>query len=150
MKGVTSEVIAEVRSRANILEVVSEHVTMKRSGLNYIGRCPFHDEKSASFSVRPDKGFFHCFGCNEKGDVFAFIMKKKGLEFTDAVRELAHKYGVALVETVEQKEEYDKRTHILMLYQQASQYFQQLLKDPYRWCYCQRLPGEARHHRRNH
>ncbi len=124
------EDIAEVRSRANILEVVSEHVTMKRSGVNYSGLCPFHDEKGPSFSVRPDKGFFYCFGCHEKGDVFAFLMKKKGIEFPDAVRELAHKYGVQLVETVEQKVEYDKRTHILMLYQQASQYFSQLLKDP--------------------
>jgi DNA primase len=131
LTGISHDDIAEVRSRANILEVVSEHVTMKRSGQsNYMGRCPFHDEKSASFSVVPDKGFFKCFGCGEKGDVFAFLMKKKGIEFPEAVRELAHRYGVQLVETVEQKEEYDKRTHILMLYQQANQYFMRLLKDP--------------------
>ncbi|CAN5379319.1 hypothetical protein BH10CYA1_BH10CYA1_20890 [soil metagenome] len=130
MSTISQDDIAEVRSRANILEVVSEHVTMKRSGTSYMGRCPFHDEKSASFSVVPDKGFFHCFGCHEKGDVYAFLMKKKGMDFPSAVRELAHKYGVQLVETVEQKEEYDKRTHILMLYQQASQYYCRLLQDP--------------------
>ncbi|RTL37737.1 MAG: DNA primase [Candidatus Melainabacteria bacterium] len=122
--------IAEVRSRANILEVVSEHVTMKRSGTSYMGRCPFHEERSASFSVVPDKGFFHCFGCHAKGDVYAFLMKIKGMDFPSAVRELAHKYGVQLVETAEQREEYDKRTHMLMLYQQASQYFIRLLHDP--------------------
>lgn len=130
MSTISQDDIAEVRSRANILEVVSEHVTMKRSGTSYMGRCPFHDEKSASFSVVPDKGFFHCFGCHEKGDVYAFLMKKKGMDFPSAVRELAHKYGVQLVETVEQREEYDKRTHILMLYQQASQYYSRLLEDP--------------------
>jgi DNA primase len=127
---ISQDDIAEVRSRANILEVVSEHVTMKRSGINYMGRCPFHEEKSASFSVVPDKGFFHCFGCHAKGDVYAFLMKIKGMDFPTAVRELAHKYGVQLVETAEQREEYDKRTHMLMLYQQASQYFIHLLHDP--------------------
>ncbi len=92
------EVIAEVRSRANILEIVSEHVTMERSGVNYSGLCPFHDEKGASFSVRPDKGFFYCFGCHESGDVFAFVMKKQSLDFVDAVRHLARKYNIDLGE----------------------------------------------------
>ena len=130
MSTISQDDIAEVRSRANILEVVSEHVTMKRSGANYTGRCPFHEEKTGSFSVKPDKGYYHCFGCKASGDVFAFLMKVKGLDFPTAVRELAHKYGVQLIETVEQKEEYDKRSHMIMLYQQASQYFIRLLQDP--------------------
>ncbi|HEY9676652.1 MAG TPA: DNA primase [Drouetiella sp.] len=122
--------IAEVRSRANILEVVSEHVTMQRKGANHFGRCPFHEEKSGSFSVNADKGYFKCFGCGEKGNVFTFLMKIKGLNFPESVKELAQKYGIQIPENTEQREEYDKKAHILMLYQQASQYFINLMKDP--------------------
>jgi DNA primase len=130
MKGVTSEVIAEVRSRANILEVTAEHVVLKRAGKEHKGRCPFHDEKTPSFHVNADKGIYKCFGCGEGGDVFAFVQKIKGLDFIDSVRELARKYGVALVESVEERQQYDRRSAILMLYQQASQFYSHMLKDP--------------------
>lgn len=129
MKGVTSEVISEVRSRAGLLEIISEHVVLKRAGKEYRGLCPFHSEKSPSFHVNPDKGIFKCFGCGEGGDVFAFVQKVKGIEFIDCVRELAHRYSVQLVETAEDRHEYDKRTHILMLYQQAAEYYAHLLHD---------------------
>ena len=91
LRGVTSEVIAEVRSRAQILDVVSEVVVLKRSGKDYKGLCPFHNEKTPSFHVNLDKGIYKCFGCGEGGDVFTFVQKVKGLEFIDCVRELAHK-----------------------------------------------------------
>ena len=92
---------------------------------------PFHAEKSPSFNVTPDKGFYKCFGCGEQGDVFAFVQKVKGLNFIDAVRYLAHKYGVALAESQEERQEYDRRTQILLLYQQASEYYTRLLEDPH-------------------
>jgi DNA primase len=130
LKGVTQEVIAEVRMRASILEVISETVVLKRAGKEYRGLCPFHNEKSPSFNVNPDKGIFKCFGCNEGGDVFAFVQKQKGLDFIETVRELARKYGVKLVETEVERKEYDRRSQILMLYQQASEYYIRLLKDP--------------------
>jgi DNA primase len=130
LKGVTPEVIAEVRMRASILEVISETVVLKRAGKEYRGLCPFHDEKSPSFNVNPDKGIFKCFGCNEGGDVFAFVQRKKGINFIETVRELARKYGVQLVETESERKEYDRRSQILMLYQQASEYYIRLLKDP--------------------
>jgi len=130
LKGVTSEVIAEVRMRAGILEVISETVVLKRTGKEYKGLCPFHGEKSPSFHVNPDKGIFKCFGCGEGGDVFAFVQKTKGLDFIDSVRELARKYGVKLAESVEDRKEYDRRSQILMLYQQASEYYIRLLNDP--------------------
>lgn len=130
MKGVTQEVIAEVRMRASILEVISETVVLKRAGKEYRGLCPFHNEKSPSFNVNPDKGIFKCFGCNEGGDVFAFVQKQKGIDFIETVRELARKYGVQLVETESERKEYDRRSQILMLYQQASEYYIRLLKDP--------------------
>jgi DNA primase len=130
MKGVTSEVIADVRHRANLLEVISDHVVLKRAGKEYRGLCPFHAEKSPSFHVNPEKGIYKCFGCGEGGDVFAFVQKVKGLEFIDSVRELAHKYGVPLVETSEDREQYDRRTHLIMLYEQATEYYSHLLADP--------------------
>ena len=130
MKGVTPEVTAEVRSRAHILEVISDHVVLKRTGKEYKGRCPFHDEKTPSFNVNPEKGIYKCFGCGEGGDVFAFVQKFKGLNFIDTVRDLARRYGVQLVETVEERQQYDRRSAILMLYQQTSEFFSQMLRDP--------------------
>ncbi len=131
MKGVTPEVIAEVRSRANLLEVISEFVVLKRAGKEHRGICPFHSEKSPSFHVNAEKGIFKCFGCGEGGDVFAFVQKIKKIEFLESVRELAHRYGVQLVETQHDKADYDRRTTILMLYQQASEYYARLLADPH-------------------
>jgi len=128
--GVTPEVIAEVRARANILDVVSEQVPLKKRGKDHWGLCPFHNEKTGSFSVNQDKGIYKCFGCGEGGDSFAFVQKVKGLNFIDAVRELAHRYGVPLVESAEQQAHYDKRSQILMLYQQASEYYMKMLQNP--------------------
>jgi len=130
VKGVTSEVIAEVRSRANLLEVISEFVVLKRAGKEHRGLCPFHSEKTPSFHVNPEKGIYKCFGCGEGGDAFAFVQKVKRLDFIDAVKDLAHRYGVKLVESLEDREEYNRRTGILMLYQQAAEYYARLLADP--------------------
>ncbi len=129
MSGVTREVIAEVRSRANIYEVVSELVALKRAGKQYKGLCPFHTEKTPSFHVNPDRGIFKCFGCNEGGDVFTFLERMKGLDFIDTVKELAQRYGVQLVESTYERNEYHRRNEILMLYQQAAQYYRRLLED---------------------
>jgi DNA primase len=89
--------IALVRERARIDEVVANYVTLKHAGGgSQKGLCPFHDEKSPSFNVNPSRGFFHCFGCGEGGDVIAFLMKIDGLAFSEAVERLADKYGVQL------------------------------------------------------
>ncbi|MBM7510029.1 DNA primase [Nocardioides salarius] len=90
--------IAEVREKARIDEVVSQYVTLRNAGGGSMkGLCPFHDEKSASFHVTPSRGFFHCFGCQEGGDVISFVMKIDGLSFGEAVERLADKSGVALM-----------------------------------------------------
>jgi len=129
LSGVTQEVIAEVRMRANILDVISEAVVLKKAGKEYRGLCPFHNEKSPSFNVNTDKGIFKCFGCGEGGDVFAFVQKLKGLDFIATVKELARKYGVQLVETEIERKQYDRRSQILLLYQQASEYYIRLMQD---------------------
>jgi len=92
------EKIEEVRQRADIVEVIGAHVRLKRTGRNFVGLCPFHQEKTPSFSVNPERGFFHCFGCNAGGSVFNFIMKMEGLTFPEAVRSLAQRYGIELPE----------------------------------------------------
>jgi DNA primase len=90
--------IEEVRSRADIVEVVGAHVRLRRAGRNFVGLCPFHNEKTPSFSVNAERGFFHCFGCGAGGSAFNFIMKMEGLTFPEAVRSLARKYGVTIPE----------------------------------------------------
>lgn len=90
--------IEEVRQRADLVEVIGVHVRLKRAGRNFVGLCPFHQEKTPSFSVNAERGFFHCFGCNAGGSVFNFIMKVEGLTFPEAVRSLAQRYGIELPE----------------------------------------------------
>jgi DNA primase len=93
------EAIREVRERASITDVVSDVVTLRRRGRSGVGLCPFHVEKTPSFTVSEERGFFHCFGCGEHGDVFAFVMKTQSLAFPDAVRRIADRFGIALPET---------------------------------------------------
>ena len=93
--------IDDLRLQANILQVVQEYVPLKRAGRMYKGLCPFHSEKTPSFNVDPEKGFFHCFGCNVGGDVFKFLELHEKVGFQDAVRMLAQKFGVSLPEESE-------------------------------------------------
>src|SRR6185436_16513139 len=90
--------IDDLRLQINILQVVQEYVPLKKMGATWKGLCPFHSEKTPSFHVNPEKGFFHCFGCNLGGDVFKFIELHEKVGFQDAVRMMAQKVGVALPE----------------------------------------------------
>lgn len=91
---IEQELINEIREKNDILDVVSEYVKLEKRGRNYIGLCPFHDEKSPSFSVSEDKQICHCFGCKKGGNVFQFIQEIKGISFVDAVRELGDKVDI--------------------------------------------------------
>ena len=91
--------IEEVRARADIVEIIGAQVRLRRAGRNFTGLCPFHQEKTPSFSVNPERGFFHCFGCGAGGTVFNFIMKTEGLTFPEAVRQIARRYGVEVPES---------------------------------------------------
>ena len=90
--------IDEVRSRADIIRIVGDYVKLRKSGARFVGLCPFHQEKTASFSVDPSKQLFYCFGCHAGGDVFKFVMQIERLTFPEALRRLAEKVGVALGE----------------------------------------------------
>ncbi len=96
----SDEIINEVRDSNDIVDVISQYVHLKRSGRNYFGICPFHNEKSPSFSVSPDKQIFHCFGCGVGGNVISFISKIEGLGFKEAVENLAEKANIALPKSI--------------------------------------------------
>ena len=91
-------VAAEVKNKLSVVDVIGETVQLKKAGSTFKGLCPFHGEKSPSFNVAPDKGFFYCFGCQKKGDVFTFIMEYEGKSFVEAAEALAELTGVALPE----------------------------------------------------
>ncbi len=98
----------QVRSQANIVEIVSEYVPLKKRGSSYWGCCPFHGEKTPSFSVSPDKNFFYCFGCHAGGDVFSFIMKAENCTFQEALKILANKLGIPIPEREKTKQELER------------------------------------------
>ncbi|MGE0156263.1 MAG: CHC2 zinc finger domain-containing protein, partial [Geobacter sp.] len=95
---IASDKVREVAERVSIVDVIGEYVSLKRSGSNFTGLCPFHGEKTPSFNVNPAREIFHCFGCGAGGDVFAFIMRLEGISFPDAVRKLAQRAGVVIEE----------------------------------------------------
>jgi DNA primase len=93
---IKQEKIIEIRNRASIVEVISDYVTLRRVGRNFTGLCPFHAEKSPSFTVSEEKGIFHCFGCRAGGSVFQFLMQYDHLTFPEAVERLASRYGIEI------------------------------------------------------
>jgi DNA primase len=97
----------EVRAAADIVEVISDYVKLRRTGSNFQGLCPFHNEKSPSFNVSPQLGIYKCFGCGESGDVFSFVMKKDGVGFTEAIRMIGSRFGIDVPE--EQQPEQDEQ-----------------------------------------
>ena len=90
------DIVEEIKRRVDIVEFISQYVPLKKRGSNYFGLCPFHTEKTPSFSVNPKGNFFHCFGCGASGDVITFLMKIENMDFVDAVKELARRYNIPL------------------------------------------------------
>ena len=110
MSRFTPETIERVREAANIVEIVSAHTDLRKQGVRFVGLCPFHDERTPSFSVKPDEGFYYCFGCEAGGDTIRFVQEKEGLAFPDAVESLAERYGVEIeVEREDPKAEEARR-----------------------------------------
>jgi len=126
----SEEKVSEVRERARIVEVVSDYVTLRKTGRNYKGLCPFHSEKTPSFMVNEEKQIFHCFGCGEGGDVFAFLMKAGQVTFPQAVEALAKRFGIKLPPkelSPVQKKELAKRELLFQINQASSDYYHDLL-----------------------
>jgi len=121
-------VIREISDRLNIVDIVAETVNLTRKGNRYWGLCPFHDEKTASFTVTPERNMYYCFGCHAGGDVFSFVMKTRGLDFKEALELLAGKAGVELVHQPRGKEQ-DLRKKIIEINQAAAEYYRQVLNQ---------------------
>lgn len=122
----SEELIEEVRSRNDIVDVISGYVKLKKSGSNYFGLCPFHNEKSGSFSVSPSKQMYYCFGCGAGGNVITFIMEYENYTFMEAVRMLAERAGIELPqmeETPEEKKSRDIRSQLLEINKLAAVYY---------------------------
>ncbi len=121
----------ELVARNPIEEVVGQYVNLKRSGSNLMGLCPFHSEKSPSFSVSPDKGLFYCFGCHKGGSVIGFEMEIEGLSYGDAVRALAQRAGMDVPEDEENRELYQKQERLWALNKEAARFFVKELYGPF-------------------
>jgi len=126
---IPSQIIEEIRNKADIVKVISEYVKIKKRGKNYVGLCPFHSEKDPSFTVSPEKQLFHCFGCNQGGNVFAFIMKIENIGFAEAVEELGAKLGISVPKAAgggPSKTEKDKIYQLMAL---TVKYFENCLEE---------------------
>ena len=122
--------IDRILDAAQIVDVVSEFVTLRRRGVNYIGLCPFHNEKTPSFSVSPSKGLCKCFSCGKGGNVVHFIMEHEQLSYYEALKWLANKYHIEVKErelTDEEKQAHSLRESLFVVNQFASEYFQDIL-----------------------
>lgn len=130
---IPDDTIKRIKNTANIVDVISEHVVLKKAGRNYLGLCPFHAEKTPSFTVSPEKQIFYCFGCHTGGNLFSFIMQNDGLSFPDAVRAVAGKYGIEVptrTMTAAQKEQLSEKDKLYRANESAMLFFQQTLNDP--------------------
>ncbi|MCR4779215.1 MAG: DNA primase [Lachnospiraceae bacterium] len=126
------EIIEEVRQKNNIVDIVGSYVKLKKTGSNYMGLCPFHNEKSGSFSVSESRQMYHCFGCGVSGNVFTFLMEYENYTFVEALKVLAEKAGVTLPEreeTAEGKRRADERNAILEINKEAATYYYYNLRN---------------------
>ncbi|WP_263382865.1 DNA primase [Granulicella arctica] len=124
-----------LKAQVDIVRIIGDYVRLKKSGAqNYTGLCPFHKEKTGSFSVNAAHGYFYCFGCHEKGDVFTFVMKLENVSFPEAVRSVATKAGVAMPKrefsSPEEAREAGLRGQLINIHEAATQYFEAQLKSP--------------------
>jgi DNA primase len=124
-----------VKQQADIVRIIGDYLKLRKSGAqNYTGLCPFHKEKTGSFSVNATHGYFYCFGCHEKGDVFTFVMKMENISFPEAIRVVATKCGIPLPKrefsSPEEAQEAGLRRQLIDIHEAATQYFEAALKGP--------------------
>src|SRR6185436_9010159 len=116
-----------VRNSADIVRVISEYVSLKGTGNTLKGLCPFHSEKTPSFTVHRDKQFFHCFGCHAGGDVFSFLMLVEKVPFPEAVELVAEKCGIPIPAGDVDYKKSDDRKQLFEIYERAAAYYEQML-----------------------
>ena len=129
---IPDEKVREVRERAPILEVISDYMSLRKSGANYQGLCPFHSEKTSSFNVNPARGIFHCFGCGAGGNVVTFVMRMEGLSFPQAVKFLAKRVGVEIPErplTRDEKRKVDEQELLYRINELAGEFYSRVLES---------------------
>ena len=126
---IPEEVIENIRRENDIVDIIEEYVSLKKQGRNYFGLCPFHDEKSPSFSVTKEKQIFHCFGCGKGGNVITFLMEVESLNFIEAISFLGDKAGISLPERSDKQSHLSEEAHnLLSAYDWLSKYYYHLLK----------------------
>ena len=128
----SDEIIENIRQSSDIVNIISQYVALKRKGRNYFGICPFHNEKSPSFSVSPDRQIFHCFGCNAGGNVYSFLMKIEGIGFKEAIEQLAERANIQLpkLENSIDNEKEELKEKVLKINEYAAEYYHQNLYKP--------------------
>ena len=127
------EIVEQVIAANDIVDVIGSHVHLKKSGASFMGLCPFHNEKTPSFSVHPGKQVFHCFGCGEGGNVLTFLMKYENYSFQEALKVLADRAGIKLPEanySEEARKRNDQRAELLAINKEAATYYFKLLRSP--------------------
>jgi DNA primase len=118
--------VEQIKEKLSIVDIVSGYITLEKSGANYKARCPFHNEKTPSFYLSPDRGSFYCFGCGVKGDIFTFVEQFEGLDFKGALSVLATRAGVAIVYD---KKKTDEKDELFQVLESATQYFVSILEN---------------------
>lgn len=126
---IRAEDLETLRERADLIEVITAHTQLKKAGRIFKGLCPFHQEKTPSFTVDPDKGLFHCFGCGAGGDVFTFVRQSEGLSFNEAAERLAGRFGVTLRHEGADRGEAGGRRALIEVVRTAAEYFSGLLMN---------------------
>ena len=129
----SDDLVEEVRSRSYIVDVISQYVKLHKRGSNYVGLCPFHNEKTGSFTVSASKQMYYCFGCGAGGNVITFLMNYENATFPEALQELADRAGVELPKqevSAEAKRQADKRSRLLEVQKEAAKYYYALLRNP--------------------
>lgn len=132
MAKIPQHIIDDIRNKTNIVDIIGQHVHLKKAGKNYSGLCPFHDEKTPSFSVAEDKQFYYCFGCKKTGNVFQFLQELEGLSFQEAVVRVAEIEGITLAEEYkhsEEKSDYSPlQARLMQMHQKACEVYLHILK----------------------
>ena len=128
----SEEIIEQVRQNNDIVDIISQYVHLTRKGRNYFGLCPFHNEKSPSFSVSPERQIFHCFGCGVGGNIYTFLMKIEGIGFKDAIEQLAEKANIQLprIENPEEDRKEELKAKIYKINQFTAEFYHQNLYKP--------------------